>query len=586
MLDRLMSFDKIYGFAPHPSLELYALAIDTSGQVNIWFIDETKRRRLTPFVDRRAFPVAWSRDGKYLLFLVDYMGDEVFQIYLYDESLKWYKPLIMDGETVHYSSRYGWSPGESKFMYMANKEDRERFDLYIMDLLSFEDRKYVEGFGGYLMPYWFFDDGIVLNDIRSHEDSTLYLYTLSTGDFRELTPHEGDVIFQPLAPHNRGFFLLTDFRSNFNYLAYYDVVRRVLKTVWTGKFDVELGALGKDYLIFSVNKESFSHLYLMDLDSRRVKRIYTPDGVISDIVSKPDNDTFYILMSTPERPFEVYRLDINGEYRRVVDVFHGDVSPSQMVRPTIDYYESFDGLRIHVVVYRPHGPDKHPVVVYLHGGPQSQSRVEYSPFIQYMLSRGVGVVKPNFRGSTGFGKKFRDLINRDWGGGELRDIEYLVKYLEGLKWVDTGRLGVFGASFGGFLTLSCISRLPDYWIAAAEWFGPSNLVTFTRSVPPYWKRYMKRWVGDPDDPEDMRLLEERSPINYISYIKVPLLIIQGAKDIRVVKQESDQIVEKLREMGLEVEYIVYEDEGHGFTKERNYKDAVRRTAEFLLKHLL
>lgn len=586
MLDRLMSFDKIYGFAPHPEKELYSVAIDTSGQVNIWFIDGGRRRRLTPYVDKRAFPIAWSGDGRFLLFMVDYMGNEIYQLYLYEESLKWFKPLVTSDDTVHYSSRYCWSPTDTKFVYMANKVEKSRFDLHIMNLLNYEDKMHLEGFGGYLIPYWFFEEGIILSDIRSHEDTTLYLYTLSTGDSRELTPHEGDVVFQPLAPYGKGFFLLTDFRSNYNYLAFYDVVKRVMKTVWTGKFDVEAGDIGRDYMIFSVNKEGVSQLYLMELNSRRIKRIFTPEGVISNIYSRPGQDVFYILASTPDRPFEIYRLDVTGEYRRVVDVFHGDVPPSILVKPTIDHYKSFDGLGIHVVIYRPRGPDKHPVVVYLHGGPQSQSRVEYSPFIQYMVHRGVGVVKPNFRGSTGFGKKFRNLINRDWGGGELRDVEYLVKYLEGLKWVDRDRLGIFGASFGGFLTLSCVTRLPDYWVVAAEWFGPSNLVTFARSVPPYWKRYLKRWVGDPDDPEDVQLLEERSPINYISSIRVPLLIIQGAKDIRVVKEESDQIVEKLREMGLEVEYIVYDDEGHGFTKERNYKDAIKKTAEFLLRHLM
>ncbi len=584
-LDRLMLFDKIYGLSPHPKEELYAVATDTSGQVNIWFVGDNLRRRLTPFVHRRAFPISWSPDGEYLLFNVDYMGNEIFQIYLYEGGVDWFRPFVSELDSVHITSRFCWSQDGKRFVYMANRDEKSRFDMYIMDVLAYEAKKLMDGFGGYQLPYWFFDDGIVLNDIRSHEDTTLYLYTISTGDARELTPHEGDVVFAPLAPYNKGFFLLTDFKSNFTYLAYYDVVRRVMKTVWTGEFDVEVGALGKDYLLFSINREGYSNVYLMELDGRRVKRVYIPDGVVSDIISKPGEDVFYILMSTPERPFEVYRLDLTGEFRRVFGVFHGGVPPFRLVKPFIDYYESFDGTKVHVVVYRPKGGDKHPVVVYLHGGPQSQSRVEYSPFIQYLLYRGVGVVKPNFRGSTGFGKKFRDLINRDWGGGELKDIQYLIRYLEGLRWVDIDRIGVFGASFGGFLTLSCVTRLPDYWRVGAEWFGPSNLVTFAKSVPPYWKRYMRRWVGDPEDPEDRKMLEERSPINYIDNVKVPLLIIQGAKDIRVVKQESDQIVEKLREKGLEVEYVVYEDEGHGFTKEANYKDAMKRTLDFLLKHL-
>jgi dipeptidyl aminopeptidase/acylaminoacyl peptidase len=241
---------------------------------------------------------------------------------------------------------------------------------------------------------------------------------------------------------------------------------------------------------------------------------------------------------------------------------------------------------IHALLYKPKDKTRTPLVVHLHGGPESQARPIYSAFVQYLIHNGIAVVDPNFRGSSGYGKKFQKLIRRDWGGGELRDVEYLV--LEILKegWVDAERIGVFGGSFGGFLTLSCVTRLPKYWRVAAEWFGPSNLVSFAKSVPPYWKRYMKKWVGDPEDPEDLKMLEKRSPIKYIDNIRCPLLVVQGANDIRVVKSESDQVVKRLRDKGVEVEYIVFDDEGHLFSKEINLKHGTKKTIEFLIKHLL
>jgi len=159
-----------------------------------------------------------------------------------------------------------------------------------------------------------------------------------------------------------------------------------------------------------------------------------------------------------------------------------------------------------------------------------------------------------------------------------------VKYLESLPWVDANRLGVFGASFGGFAVLSCVTRLPQYWRAAVDIVGPSNLITFTKAVPEFWKRYMKEWVGDPV--EDAEFLKERSPINYVDNIKAPILIIQGANDPRVVKAESEQMVARIKELGREVEYIVFEDEGHGFTKPANYLKALKSSALFLEKHLL
>ncbi len=207
----------------------------------------------------------------------------------------------------------------------------------------------------------------------------------------------------------------------------------------------------------------------------------------------------------------------------------------------------------------------------------------YLGLYQYLLSRGIGVLAPNVRGSTGYGRTYQTLIHHDWGGDELKDFEAAVKYLHTLDWVDKDRIAVFGGSFGGFATLSCVSRLPDYWAAAVDIIGPSNLVTFAKAVTPIMRRFMLIWVGDPETEVDF--LMSRSPISYVDQIKTPLYIIQGAKDPRVVKAESDQIVAKLRERGVDVKYDVFEDEGHGFTKRENELKAYHEVARFLEEHL-
>jgi dipeptidyl aminopeptidase/acylaminoacyl peptidase len=194
------------------------------------------------------------------------------------------------------------------------------------------------------------------------------------------------------------------------------------------------------------------------------------------------------------------------------------------------------------------------------------------------------VLATNIRGSTGYGKTYQQLVNRDWGGGDLGDWEHAVRWLHDQEWVDPDRTGVFGGSYGGFAVLSCVTRLPDYWAAAVDIVGPSNLITFTRAVPPTWRRAVKEMVGDPDDDAD--LLRERSPITYVESTKAPLLVIQGANDPRVVQAESDQLVERLRALGRTVEYVVFEDEGHGFTRRENQLRAFRLSAEWLERHLL
>jgi dipeptidyl aminopeptidase/acylaminoacyl peptidase len=208
----------------------------------------------------------------------------------------------------------------------------------------------------------------------------------------------------------------------------------------------------------------------------------------------------------------------------------------------------------------------------------------YNGLYQYLLSRGFAILAPNIRGSTGYGISYQKLIHRDWGGAELKDIEHAALYLRSLDWVDSNRIAVYGGSFGGFATLSAVTRLPQYWALGVDIVGPSNLITFVKAVPPFWKRLMKAWVGDPD--EDQAMLIERSPITYVDQIRVPLLVIQGAKDPRVVKAESDQMVEKIRARGGDVRYYVDEEEGHGATRRANAVKWMRMISEYLEEHLL
>jgi dipeptidyl aminopeptidase/acylaminoacyl peptidase len=267
------------------------------------------------------------------------------------------------------------------------------------------------------------------------------------------------------------------------------------------------------------------------------------------------------------------------------------------VDPALVEYKSHDGRMVPAWLYRPAaattcgdgeaagGCRRFPVVLSIHGGPESQERAEYcySGLYQFLLSRGVGVFAPNVRGSSGYGITYQTLIHRDWGGGELADFDHAVRYLHELDWVDDDHIGVFGGSFGGFAALSCLSRLPELFAAGVSVVGPSNLVTFAKAVPPTWRSLMTNWVGDPE--ADFDFLMSRSPITYVDQIRAPLMVVQGANDPRVVQTESDQIVDALRNRGVEVRYDVYNDEGHGFTKRSNEIQALGDIGDFLVAKL-
>jgi dipeptidyl aminopeptidase/acylaminoacyl peptidase len=249
-------------------------------------------------------------------------------------------------------------------------------------------------------------------------------------------------------------------------------------------------------------------------------------------------------------------------------------------------YKSFDGLEISALLYQPKGLIKNgsnPAIVWPHGGPEWQEKNLFNKYFQILANRGYTVIVPNFRGSTGYGKSFQQMIYKDWGGAEFRDVVASREYLLSLGYADKDNIAVVGGSFGGFMTLTCITKAPELWKCAVDIFGPSNLLTFLNSVPEHWKPGTYELVGHPE--HDKQMLTERSPINYVNEIKCPLFVIQGFYDPRVVKFESDQMVEKLKEQNKEVEYFVFEDEGHGFQKVSNQIKAWEMITVFLDKYM-
>ena len=337
------------------------------------------------------------------------------------------------------------------------------------------------------------------------------------------------------------------------------------------------------------NDEGFARVRVRDVESGKdLPEATLPKGTASGFGSglsvSRDGSRLALAWDQPARPPEIYVVDTaSGDARPVTESRAAGLAALRLRDPELIRYPSFDGREIPAWLYRPDGDGPAPFVVAIHGGPEAQEKPIYRPLYQYLLSRGIGVLAPNIRGSTGYGKTYQTLIHHDWGGADLEDWRHAAEWLKAQDFVDDERLGVYGGSYGGFATLTCVTRLPEYWRAAVDIVGPSNLLTFVRAVPPQWVRFMAKWVGDPDTEADF--LRERSPITYVDQVRAALLVIQGAKDPRVVKTESDQMVERLRELGREVEYEVFEDEGHGFTRYTNELRGMRLTADWLEQHL-
>ncbi len=586
------NYQPTLSFSPDGSEIAYSVNI--SGQFNLWRQPVTGGypRQVTTFENETVRDIHWSPDGERFLFSADRHGDEYTAPHVVS-TLGGEVTRLTDEPEVRYSvDAPAWSK-DGRFMhYSGNDREPTAQDVIVRDAETGSERRVLAGEGTF-SGIAFSPDGRYLSalEVNSNTDIAPYLIDLESGESKKLPIGEdGEIrIAGPWLPDSSGLFVLTNHGREFLGAGVYDLATESFTWDLTPEWDLEQLDISADgsLLVWVVNEDGRSALHARNLETGETVALpEIPLGVIGTMQIAPDGSSIAILLASPRASTELYIVGLAaGETRQITWGMLGGIPSETLIDPELIRYETHDGRQIPAWLYKPTGDGPFPVVLSIHGGPEAQERpvYNYNGLYQYLLSRGIGVLAPNVRGSSGYGISYQKLIHRDWGGDELKDFEWAHRYLQSLPWVRKNRIGVFGGSFGGFATLSCVSRLPDLWAAAVDIVGPSNLVTFSKAVPPTWRAIMKLWVGDPFTEVDF--LMSRSPITYVDQIKTPLFVIQGANDPRVVKAESDQIVERLRERGVPVRYDVYEDEGHGFTKRTNSLKALGDTADFFLEHL-
>lgn len=594
-----------FDFLPGTKDMLYA--VNTSGQFNVWRQSPPLNGRpgssaqLTSFDEWSARGLFPHPNGKEVLVFADKDGDENYQVFAVDPRGGWPLPVVYEPRVRHEPGASCYSPHGRFLAFASNARNPKDMDIILYERGRSRIRAVCAGEGARDMGVWSPDSSrlTVAENLSANDDNNVLLVDVRRESSKNLTPHKDKTRYVPgpWSPDGAGFYVLSNAGREFLGLGFLRGDGGDIRWIATPSHDVEDVALSPDghRLAWSVNVDGYSVIHTQDLKrGRPLRGPLRTGGVLPAgwatwrrLRFSPDGTKLGFILWSGTRPDEVCTVGLPGsEVVRYTDGFLGAVPERKMVAPRLIAYPSHDR-RTPAWLYKPRAsPGKRsPVVVSIHGGPEAQERpgYMYSGLYQYLLSRGVGVLAPNIRGSTGYGSSYQRLIHRDWGGGELKDIEHAAKYLRSLGWVDPERIGIIGGSFGGFAVLSAVTRLPEYWKVAVDLFGPSNMVTFVQSVPEHWKHFMRDWVGDAEADRDF--LIQRSPITYVDAVRCPLLVIQGGMDPRVVKAESDQMVERLRSRGLDVEYIVFPDEGHGFTKRKNELNAWRATAEFLLKHL-
>jgi dipeptidyl aminopeptidase/acylaminoacyl peptidase len=565
---------------------------DGSGQFNLWSspVEGGYPRQLTTREEEAVRHHRWTSSG--IVLELDHLGAEQWQVNILPADGVGWPRAVTERDDVQYQIGPVADDGR-RMLFCGNQERPTNVSLYLLDIQQGEPRLVLDREKQQLYPFAWHPDGrrAAIVDFLGNTNQHAYLLDVESGEFRDLTPHEDEEFNQPVgfSADGRSLYSITDRGAEYNFIEAIDLATGARNPLIKAKWDVEHADLSADRrrLGYTINEDGYSRFHMLDLETgRELPSPAIPQGVCSQYAISPDGRLVAALIGTGKRVFDVYVANIDaGTVVRVTENFLGGIPESELVEPELIHFETFDGKRVQAWLYRPSGATgRLPVVLSVHGGPEVQERTHVtrsSSFYQYLLSRGIAVLAPNIRGSTGYGKSYQRLIHRDWGGDELKDIEHAAIWLRQQAWADRDRIAVYGASFGGFATLSAMTRLPDYWRCGIDLVGPSNLVTFAKAVPPHWRATMKEWVGDPE--EDFDFLMSRSPITYVEHMKAPLLVLQGANDPRVVKPESDQMVENLRSLGHEVEYHVFEDEGHDFSKRANQLKAYRLIAAFLFK---
>ncbi len=571
---------------------------DINGQFNIWRQPVSRllvpgyQRMLTSFTDWTVREFVLTPDERTIYFMADRDGDEHHQLYSIPAAGGEVTTLTSDRTVTHLLNSGSINRSGSRLLYADNSRSRADFDIVVRELRTGKEARPLEQGFLWAEPVWD-HTGTRFTAVQqfSNTDIRSFIYDFRTRKTKEILPHTGEAVVVATGWTSDGRVIVaTDTGSEFARLTLFEPSTGKSSDVYSGKHDVQAVCYSTsgNRLFYAINNEGYSELFVGRPGGRPTRVRIRQKGWVNytGIESDSKGKRIGMVWIRDAAPPELLLFDVSSRRSALVtDSMAGGV-PDGIPGPELIRYSTFDGRSIPAFFYRPVGnAGKFPAVLSIHGGPESQERPSwaYSGLYQFLQKSGIAVLCPNVRGSTGYGKSYQKLIHRDWGGGELRDFEHAAKWLVSRKDIDSTRLAVFGGSFGGFATLSCVSRLPNYWKAGVDICGPSNLVTFCKSVPPFWLRFMKEWVGDAETEADF--LMERSPISYIDKVRADMLIIQGANDPRVVKAESDQMVEKLRSIGRDVEYMVFDDEGHGFTKTANSRKGFSRCAEFLVAKL-
>jgi dipeptidyl aminopeptidase/acylaminoacyl peptidase len=548
---------------------------------------------LTNSTTESHFAVGYFPQDDRVLFTRDHGGDELDHLFV--RELDGTERDLTPGDKLK-ADFLAWARDGQAFYVTTNERDPRYFDLYRYDAKTYARTLVYRNENG-LAVADISGDGrwIALERVQTQADTDVLLHDTQTGQTTHITPHQGVAAYAAASfdPASKTLLMRSNHGSEFSRLIAYDLASGQTREVEKADWDIEYSLFSQDgrYRVTGVNVDAtLSPRIVRTADGQPVALPPLPGGEVRGVVFSRTSARMAFFLNGDRSPSNLYVYDFGtGRLRQLTRTLSKDIDPEELVEGRIVRFKSFDGMTIPSVFYLPKEASparKVPAVLFVHGGPGGQTMRGYSSLMQYLANHGYAVLGINNRGSAGYGKSFHTADDGKHGREPLWDCVEAKTFLAATGVIDPERIGIMGGSYGGYMTLAALAFRPEAFKVGVDIFGVSNWLRTLESIPPYWesaRQALYQEVGDPVKDKDF--LIATSPLFHAKEIRKPLLVIQGKNDPRVIQVESDEIVAAVKQNGVPVEYVVFDDEGHGFKKKKNQIEANRRTLEFLDRYL-
>lgn len=601
---QFMDIVQINGGAFSPDETKLLISSKETGIFNVYEVDIAtgEQKQLTQSTDNANFAQSYFPEDDRVLLTSDKGGNEITHLFVRSN----------DGATIDLikdstakAQFYGWSYNKKLMYYASNSRDKRYFDLYKVQVDGTQKE-------GNLYPATVlyknnegYDVGSISSDDRylaltktiTTNNNDMYLLDTQSGQVKHISAHEGNASFNPqyFSLDGKKLFYTTDEGSEFTYLASYDIASGEKTKVEEAAWDIWGSYISRNgkYRVTVINNDARTEIKIYDESNGGQQLTVTglPEGDVTS-VNISDSEklmSFYVSSSKSPANLFVYNFETK-EVKQLTNSMTKEINPEHLVAGEVVRFKSFDGMEIPCLLYKPKTlaeGEKAPALLWIHGGPGGQTRLNYSPIIQHLVNHGYVILAVNNRGSSGYGKTFFAADDRKHGDADLKDCIESKKLLASLGYVDTEKIGIAGGSYGGYMVMAALAFAPEEFEVGVNLFGVTNWLRTLKSIPPWWASFREALYSELGDPTtaDSVVLYNKSPLFFTQNITKPFIVFQGSNDPRVLQIESDEIVANAKANNVPVEYVIFPDEGHGFVKKENNIKTSQEMLKFLDKYL-